>query len=579
MKNVLSLIACIIIGVVLVQYRVSNSDMRSDKVLKVTEWDAFGYYVYLPAIAIYDDYKELKWLPEIDKKYAVTGGNGIQAEKLENGNYTFKYLGGVAIMEIPFFITAHWIAKHYNYPPDGFSPPYQYMLGFGVIFYCILAILLLRKILLYYFSDLSTAITLLLLCLATNFIQYAAVDNGQSHGYIFPLYALIIFTTLKWHNRPGVIWAALTGYILGLATISRPTEAIMLFIPLLWNTHTKEAAKQKWQQVRDHKSHIAIACIFGLLGILPQLIYWKLSTGSFIFDVGSKWDFLNPHFRVLFGWEKGWFIYTPVTVFFIIGLYFIKPFPFRKSALWFCLLNIYIIIAWHDWRYGGSYSTRALVQGYPVFALPLCAFVDRLRFNKWRVAFYILGAYLLAVNLFQIVQYNTTVLHYNDMNNKYYGRIYLNPRPTPLDMSLLDNDEVLNSETGYAQKIAARADTVREVKFDANTSHGLTEFTLADTVVSKRTDTWLKIAAAINAPTSLWQSYLNAEVQVGDSIKQARVRLFSPISKKELTNSYVFYMSIPEYFRTGRVKVYISSPFTFEGRLEQFSVISLKRQH
>src|SRR5580700_7250713 len=139
MKNILSLSACIIIAIALVQYRVSYSDIKpGNPPLKVTVWDAFGYYIYLPAICKYHDYKELKWLTDIDKKYAVTGGDGWQAEKLQNGNYVFKYLGGVAILEIPFYFIGDFIASHSHYAPDGFSPPYQYALGFGVIFYCIL---------------------------------------------------------------------------------------------------------------------------------------------------------------------------------------------------------------------------------------------------------------------------------------------------------------------------------------------------------------------------------------------------------------------------------------------------------
>jgi hypothetical protein len=577
MRNIFSLIACAVICIVLVQYRVSNSGIVTGRPLKITEWDAFGYYMYLPAIVIYHDYKELKWIPEIDRKYGLTGGGGYPAEKTGSGNYAFKYLGGVAIMEIPFFLAGHLVAKYTGYPPDGFSQPYQYALAFGVLLYCMLAILLLRKILLCYYSDLTTAVTLLLVCLASNFIVYAAVDSGQSHAYIFVLYALVLITTLKWHRQPNLALAALTGYTIGLATMSRPTEAIMLFIPLMWNTHTKTAAAEKWRMVRQHRSHIAAAVFFGLLGILPQLIYWKLATGSFIYDVGSKWEFLNPHFRVLFGWEKGWFIYTPVTVFFIVGFFFMKQFQFRKSVLWFCLLNIYIIIAWHDWRYGGSYSTRALVQSYPVFALPLGAFVEKMRWGKWRFFFYPLFVYLLLVNLFQVTQYCKTILHYDQMNRLYYGRIYLNPNPSPTDMSLLDNDEVLNDEAAYKKTRILKTGTPVHVNFPASSSAILFEAALPNSKPGATKSRWLKIESRIKAPDCLWQSFLNADLQSGDSIKHARVRLFSPISRNAETNSYVFYVTIPGYFEHGHLKVYLGSAFNFEGVVEGIEITELER--
>ena len=569
MKKIISFLICFIISFVLLQYRVANSDaVRGQPPLKVTVWDAFGYYVYLPSIYIYHDYKQLNWLPAIDKKYAVTGGDGYQAIKLDNGNYTFKYLGGVAILEMPFFFIGHFIAQHSKYPPDGFSPPYQYALGFGVIFYCIIAIFLLRKILLLYFSDLTTAITLLVVCLGTNFIQYAAVDNGQSHGYIFPLYVLVLYATLQWHRKPAWVWALLIGYIIGLSMICRPTEAIMLFIPLLWNTHNKEVARQKWALVKQHKNHLALAALGGFAGILPQLLYWKVTTGSFIFDVGSKWDFLNPHFRVLFGWEKGWFIYTPITLFFIAGMFFIKQFPFKKSVLWFCLLNIYIIIAWSEWRYGGSYSTRALVQSYPLFALPMAAITEWVGQTKWRWPFYILCAYLLCVNLFQVNQYNRTVLHYDDMNRRYYGRIYLNRHPTPVDMSLLDNDEVLNDESPYRKKTILHTDSVFHVHFDGNSSFTLSQGYPLGLSEQKR---WLKVEAEIYS-LGFWQSYLNLDLKCGDSLKHTRARLFNAISQDGHDNKYAFYVSIPAYLKCDDFKLYITDAFTFDGDVHKITV-------
>jgi hypothetical protein len=337
----------------------------------------------------------------------------------------------------------------------------------------------------------------------------------------------------------------------------------------MWNTHTKAIAQNKWQMVRQHKAHIAYAVLAGLAGILPQVLYWKATTGSFMFDVGSKWVFLNPNFRVLFGWEKGWFVYTPVTVFFILGMFFIKQFPFRKSVLWFCLLNIYIIIAWHDWRYGGSYSARALVQGYAVFALPLAAFTEAVMTRKWKYVFYALCAYLLVVNLFQIVQYNSTVLHYNDMNRKYYSRIYLNPNPSAIDMSLLDNDEVIQDESKYNATILVQRDTAMLLSFSANESGIITRLFMPN---SKKNDAWVKIDSRISAPGCLWQSYLYTEVRVGDSVKQARVRLFSPISKDDNTNSYTCYMSIPAFFAYGELKVFISSPSEFKGVVEKMTI-------
>lgn len=563
----------------LLQYRLSYSGLDSKYTLKVTTWDALGYYMYLPSAFIYDDATQLKWFPGIDKKYQVSGGWVYQANVYKKTNkYVFKYLGGVAIMEMPLFLIGHAIAKACHYEADGFSPPYQYSIALGVLLYCLLSIFLLRKILLKFFSDTTTAFTLLLVILATNIIQYVAIDNAQSHGLIFPLYVLILYFTIKWHEKPKIIWACFIGYIIGLATTCRPTEAIMLFIPLFWNTHNKEAAYEKWNLVKQHKKHIAYALFFAFLGVLPQLIYWQMATGFFVYDVGSKWTFLNPFFRVLFGWEKGWFIYTPVTIFFIIGLFYMKRYPFEKSVLWFCLLNIYIIISWFDWRYGGSYSTRALSQSYPVFALPLAAFIEHISLKKWRILFYVLGLYLIGVNLFQIVQYNKTILHYNDMNRSYYEHIYLNPSPTPLDMSLLDTNDFLSNESKYKMEVIAHLDTVHHLQSAPNKPSLLIETTILPNPANKDiTESWLKIEAEIKVTKGFSDSYLTSELQSGSSVKHNKIRLFSPMSSDGEINKYAFYIKQPDFSDKNTLRLFIYSNSDFDGIIENIKVISLEK--
>jgi len=421
-----SLLSIAVVSTLLIWTRFEYTELRGWSRLQVTNWDALGYYQYLPALFIHHDIARQDWVERIDSTYHVIGTGGLyQLMPLENGNRATKYLCGVAIMEMPFFFLGHWIAGATGHVQDGFSPPYQWCLAFAPLAYCILALFLLRKVLLRHWGDSTAALVILLLVLATNAIQYISVDNAQTHGFLFALHCLVLWATMKWHERPRRRWALLIGATIGLATVARPTELIMLFIPLMWNTQGKANAKAKWGMVREHRTHLGWAAVAAFLLLLPQSIYWKVVTGAWVFDVGSKWDFVDPHWRVLVGWEKGWFIYTPITLLFIAGLFFMKGMPWRKSVLVFTLLNIWIVIAWHDWRYGGSYSARALVQSYPVLALPFAALVQRVTATKWRWPFLALCAYLLLVNLWQIRQYNNGVIKYDGMTRAEYMRVYL----------------------------------------------------------------------------------------------------------------------------------------------------------
>ncbi|RYZ41134.1 MAG: hypothetical protein EOP49_29100, partial [Sphingobacteriales bacterium] len=540
MKQFLSLFSCLLVLIVLLSYRAASPEKGS---IKVTTWDAFGYYMYLPALITYGDHKKLDWLAAADEKYKLTGGDGWQAQKVENGNFVFKYLGGVSLLQGPLFLAGDLAARLTGHPRDGFSPPYQYALGYGIILYCFLGLLVLRRVMLYFFNDRITALSILLLCLATNFIRYAAVDNAQSHAYIFVLYCLVLYTTIQWHRAPRAGWALLTGYIIGLATICRPTEAIMLFIPLLWHTHNREAAAEKWSMVGRNRLHLLLAILGGLAGILPQLLYWKSSSGSFIYDVGSKWNFLSPWFRVLVGWEKGWFIYTPVTIAFVAGLFFLKKYPFRNAVLWFCILNLWIIMAWSDWRYGGSYSTRALVQSYPVFCLALGSFLHRSYQGKFRLLILIAGLMLILINLFQTVQYDKTVLHFNDMNRKYYGQIFLNPSPSPEQFSLLDHDVFIADEEAYKKQVLINAPALRPISLNPGS-----DLTLADQLLRlpECQIAYLKIECSISAPDQLWQNDLSAAIRTGTDSSKGKVRLYRPMIQNTGFNRYAFYLRLPE---------------------------------
>lgn len=561
----LSLFACILICAVLIAHRLIYPAISNGE-LKVTTWDALGYYSYLPAFIIYKDISEFSWFEKTEAKYELSGRYLYQADKQDNGKYVFKYLGGVAFLQLPFFIIAHNIAASLGFPADGFSSPYQYAIAWSALIYCMLAIFLLRRVLLYYFDDRVTALCLLLLTLATNFVQYAAVESAMSHAYIFPLYVLVLYATIKWHAAPRMCWAILTGYSIGLATICRPTEAIMLFIPLFWDMQDKTATARKWEMVLNNKPHVIAAVLAGVCGVLPQLIYWKYATGSWIFDVGSSWRFADPFFRVLFGWEKGWFIYTPVTVLFVTGLFFMRSFPFAKSVFWFCLLNIYIIISWADWQYGASYSTRALVQSYPVFALPLAAFVNAADRKAWRYLLYAVGVFLIVVNIFQVYQYNKGILHFRDMNNAYYSRIYLNPDPEPLDISLMDNADWIGNEDEY------RCNTFG-VNF--NTVRYKDEKVLLDTLIAVNGDSWLRADLAIKG-AQFWDRYIVTELIKGDSVKSIRIRMDNPLGSRDV-KTYAFYMHVPRFFHQSRLRMFLTHPNQEAGDIVHFRITRFEK--
>jgi hypothetical protein len=549
-----SFYACCLISFVIIAFRFTPDTYRSIDQLKVTTWDAYGYYMYLPAIFIYQDVNRLQWAPVIQSQYNLQGNSFYQAHKAPNGSYVFKYLGGVALLQVPLFFCGHFLAHVLGFPTDGFSPPYQFSIAIGVIIYCIFCLFLLRNILLRFFDDKITALSLVLLMLASNIMQYISADGGMSHAFIFPLYVIMLWLTIRWHESPGKFIALMIGLVIGIATISRPTEAIMLFIPLLWKMSGNVS---KWKFFKVHPSYLVFTGTGVLIGIFPQLIYWKSTAGTWVYDVGSKWDFASPHFKVLFGWEVGWFIYTPVALLFVTGLFFMKDFPFRIAVLTFCLINIYIIISWHEWKYGATYSCRALSQSYPVFALPLASLLQKIFYGWKKYLLYIAGCYLTGVNLFQLYQFNKTILHSRDMNRQYYSAIYLNPCPSPLDYSLLDSQEILRNVSGYAKEMICIAN-------DIPVDIGVIS---RQVIIEKKTefdplrDNWIKVSVTVTPHASGPGSFFAIQLENKTSLKENRYRLMYPTAKIERPNKYEFFVKVPpEYSKAVLKAVLISGP-------------------
>jgi len=536
--------------------RMYYAKWESPTKLNVLTWDAFGYYLYLPGQFIYNDLNKMEWVGEIKEKYQTTGPV-YQISTLPNGNVAIKYLAGIAILYSPFFFAGHLIAGWFSFPQDGFSAPYQFFICIAALFYAFLGLWVLRKVLLRYFADNVTALTLLLMALSTNYPQYVSVDSGMTHGFIFALYPLLLVATIRWHQQPTFIKALLIGAIIGLGVVSRPTEGVMLFIPLFYGTQNSISKKEKWTLVRQNRSHIIAAFIGGFVAILPQLIYWKIVSGHWIYDVGSKWSFLQPHWQVLFGWEKGWFIYTPVVVLMVLGIFFFRKNPFYHAVVTFFLLNLWIVMAWSDWRYGASYSCRALVQSYAVMALPMAMVIqkvltDRLKYIVWSV-----GIFLIGLNIFQIWQYNKGILHYNDMNRRYYQAIFMNPNPTPLQMSLLDTKEYLGNNNSMEIKQEIKVDSQFMINVVSKPKVILYESELNKIVdLKSEDDRWLLISAKVLSAWGAYETKLSTRLDYGTESKQTDCRMQNGLSVNMEWNKVEYYFKIPSNIKDGRLSIF-----------------------
>ena len=408
-------------------------------------WDVSGYYWYLPSVFIYKDLKGQSFRDSVFSKYHPAS-DFQQGYQLPNGNFVMKYSSGMALMYLPFFTAGHLVAGALGYPRDGFSAPYQLAIQIGGFLVAMLGIWYFRKLLLKFYSDRVVAISLAIVVLGTNYLNYSVIDTGMSHNWLFTIYVFLLLNTISFHATYKLKYAIRVGLLVGLATLTRPTEAISCLLPLLWGMEGIGPAAIKQQLTlllrRFPLLLAAAACAAGVLSI--QFIYWKYVSGHWVvYSYGDqKLDFLHSSLRpYAFSYRSGWLRYCPMMLLPFIGLipFFMKG-RNKVAITTFFLLYFYLVCAWSIWWYGG----RAMVQSYPVLMFPVASLVqagiDRkwLGWMLWPVI--VLFAYL---NIWVVYMYHAGGLYDTDtMTNAYYWRVIGRWSAPPATAALKDGPDL-----------------------------------------------------------------------------------------------------------------------------------------
>jgi len=433
-------------------------------------WDVSGYYWYLPAFLIYDDLKQIGFSNHILEKYRPTPSL-LQAFKHPKGNYVMKYSSGQAVLMLPGFVAGHIAAKLGGYDQDGFSRPYQLGIFLWGLMITFIGLFYLRKILILYFSETASGLALITICFATNFLEYGAITNAMTHNYLFTLYALLIWSTIRFYKAPGFKTAAFIGTLLGIMALTRPTEIIAILIPISYGLifRVNEIKNRLIFFIRHFKKVIFVATIMAMIGMI-QLLYWKFVASEWLVysyeEQGFSW--FRPHiYDCLFSGRAGWLIYTPVMILSLVGFvsFIRKQSNIAVPLFLFSILFFYITFAWDVWWYGGSVSQRALVQLYPVLGFPLAAFYDT--FSKVNVKAIIVSVFGLFC-----VHYNFWMTHHahygglmvaGDMTSEYLKAIFLKDQLPKEAKKLLDTRKIFTGEIKDPTYLMTDMDSIKYI--------------------------------------------------------------------------------------------------------------------
>lgn len=397
----------------------------------VISWDTYGYYLYLPQTLIHGD-PGLHDMTPVNEALGntVMSDTFYQAARSDIGEWVIKYPMGLAVFYLPFFLIGYAVAWIGGYPTDGFSLPFQHAVTIGSLFYTLLGLWFLRKVLLRFFSERQTVLVLLLLVFGTNYFHIHTRSHGMPHVYLFTAYAALLWFTIRWHEDRQKKHAFAIGIVLGLMTLSRVTELMAILIPLLYGLQSPAQLFSHLRTLLRNYKHLLIAGTVLIILVFPQLLYWKVYSGEWLYDSyrnsGEGLDFLHPHtVEFLFSYRKGWFLYTPLMLLSLWGLVqaFRKKSPWRWPVLTVFALFVYVAGSWTTWWYAACFSQRTMVQLYPVLALPLGMALTT-GTKSLRMALTGFAGLCVVLNLFQTWQYNEGIIHIDRMTKRYYWMVF-----------------------------------------------------------------------------------------------------------------------------------------------------------
>lgn len=342
--------------------------------VRVIKSDGAGYYAYLPAIF---DYQDMSF------SFTENSFSGIWTDS--DGNVINKYSVGTAVLASPFFLCADAIYKFFNpLMSTGYSKGYNIAMVLSGLFYFLLGLFFLYRILIRWFSEKATNMTLLSIIFGTSLLHYATYDITFSHVYSFAMITLFIWLTTRIEEdvKDSIGRHLGLGIVAGLIFDIRNLNIIILFFYIFYKVGRGQSLVERAKKIFSLRR--IIPNFFGLiLGISPQIVYWLVATGKPIirsYSGSETFSWLFPHIlNGLFSVEKGLFFWSPILLIAVIGVIKTRKSDLPFWGLFVCIiLHMYISLSWDCWWYGSCFGQRAYIDVYAAYAIGLAYIYDKL---------------------------------------------------------------------------------------------------------------------------------------------------------------------------------------------------------
>jgi hypothetical protein len=167
------------------------------------------------------------------------------------------------------------------------------------------------------------------------------------------------------------------------------------------------------------------------------------------------------------------------------------------------------------------------------------------------------------------------------MNRKFYGAIYLNPNPTPIDMSLMSTDEVLRNTDGYQVIKNYTIDSLFVLNGTDKKSTIAVEESIDSLVpISNNKNIWLKLSAEVKSDWGAYDTYFTTEVLQADSVAKKRaVRMQNGTCRIENWNRIEYFFHLDDLASNTGLKIYFETSAQQNIRIRNFNFSVLQEKN
>lgn len=387
--------------------------------------DGLGYYCYLPAAIIYQDfgysyyYKDENKIKPFYRPYL----NPYKDKSLN------KYYCGTAICVLPFFLTGIVISAIAGTEINGYTDTFLMLISIGALVYYLLSIFLISKIGRFFsISEKTSIVTSLVFFFGTNLFHYVIQEPSMSHAYSFFAVSLFLYLFVRLIENTTNKNLLFLGLSLGLLSLIRPVNVVViLFTPFFFQNFNEYLLFLK-KIFTNHLKGVILLVTALIAAVSLQFTFYYLQTGDFfiVSYEGETFNFTKPQiYNTLFSYRKGLLLYTPIIIASFLFILVIHNNWYKKLFFFITFsLFLYITASWWCWWYGGGFSIRPFIDILPLFIITIMLIYNKLSVNIKKLIF-ALSIPFLFLNQLMAFQYSNLIMLTDQMDKDKYWDIFL----------------------------------------------------------------------------------------------------------------------------------------------------------